>query len=61
MKFVLSILALSGIAITSCERHEFEETKKLHEQHETQHADAKSHESTTHEESGHDATEKAEH
>ena len=61
MKFVLSIIAVSGIAITSCERHNFEETKKLHEQHGSQHADAKSHESTTHDEPGQAAKEKVEH
>ena len=61
MKFVLSILAVSGIALTSCERHDFEETKKLHEQHESHGAGAGSHGSTKHEEPGHDAAEKAEH
>jgi len=61
MKFVFSIIAVSGIAITSCERHDFKETKKLHEQHESQHADTKSHESTTHDDSSHAAKEKAEH
>lgn len=33
MKFVLTLLALSAVVFTACERHKFEDTKVLHEQH----------------------------
>lgn len=33
MKLVLTLLALSALAFTACERHKFEDTKVLHEGH----------------------------
>ena len=33
MKFLLTFLALSTLSLISCERHEFEETRKLHDEH----------------------------
>ncbi|HEY8990529.1 MAG TPA: hypothetical protein VIM46_01005 [Luteolibacter sp.] len=33
MKVFPTLLALAAVAFVSCERHEWEETKKLHEQH----------------------------
>lgn len=40
MKLVLTLLALSTIVITSCERHKFEDVKVLHEQHGADHGEA---------------------
>jgi hypothetical protein len=37
MKFVLTLLALSTIVITSCERHKFEDVKVMHESHGSAH------------------------
>lgn len=33
MKVFPMLLALAAVAFVSCERHDWEETKKLHEQH----------------------------
>lgn len=33
MKLVIFLLSFSAVAFTACERHSFEDTKVLHEQH----------------------------
>ena len=33
MKFFLTFLTLSTLSLISCERHDFEETRKLHDEH----------------------------
>jgi hypothetical protein len=35
MKFFLTFLLLSTLSLISCERHDFEETRKLHDEHST--------------------------
>lgn len=40
MKSVLTLLALSTIVMTSCERHKFEDVKVLHETHGADHGEA---------------------
>jgi hypothetical protein len=45
MKNVLFLLALGAFAITSCERHKFEDTKRLHSHgsHDTGHSEKAAH------------------
>ncbi len=53
MNYFLTLLTLSTFALISCERHDFEETRKLHDEHGS--AEAHGAEHGTHAEGEHKA------